>query len=96
MEVSLNNLNDKEKAVFHTLSDKEKSVVGKVAQKKQHVLERFPLLFTLLGSFGLVATFYGFEHLIDKSTLLSENPLILLGLGVSTLVFTGTLYKKLG
>lgn len=96
MAISIKHLNDKEKAVFQTLTDKEKSVVEKITQKKHNVLDRFPLLFTLLGSFGLVATFYGFEHLIDKSVLLSENPLILLGLGVSTLIFTGTLYKKLG
>lgn len=92
----LKNLTEREKAVIQTLTDKEKTVVNKLAQKKQHVLERFPLLFTLLGAFGLVATFYGFEHLIDKSELLSNNPLILLGIGVFTLIFTGKLYQKLG
>lgn len=96
MAIPLKNLTEKEKAVFQSLSEREKSVVEKITTKKRHVLDRFPLLFTLLGSFGLVATFYGFEHLIDTSALLSENPLILLGLGVSTLVFTGSLYKKLG
>lgn len=68
----------------------------KLFEKKQSVFERFPLIFTLLGAFGLVATFYGFERLIDKVDLLANNPLILLGVGVSILVITGTLYKKLG
>lgn len=81
---------------FKNLSEKEKAVVQKIAEKKQGVLDRFPLLFTLLGTFGLVATFYGFEALIDKIDLLSNNPFILLGVGVLTLIFTGTLYKKLG
>lgn len=79
-----------------TIRDKEQVMVQKIVHTKQNVLERFPLLFTLLGTFGLVATFYGFEHLIDKVALFSENPFILLGMGVLTLVFTGTLYKKLG
>ena len=96
MAKSLDQLTEKEKAVVQTLTEKERAVAGKLARTKQNVLDRFPLLFTMLGTFGLVATFYGFEHLIDKSEFLSENPFILLGIGVSTLLFTGTLYKKLG
>lgn len=75
---------------------KEGEVVKAIEQKRQSVFSRFPLVFTLLSTFGLVATFYGFEHLIDKSRLLSDNPLILLGVGIGTLIFTGALYKKLG
>jgi hypothetical protein len=63
--------------------------------RKEAVFTRFPLLFTLLGAFGLVATFYGFEKVIDQ-TGLSDNPWILLAIGLVVLVFTGTLYKKLG
>jgi len=66
----------------------------KIAEKRRAVFQRFPLLFTLLGAFGLVATFYGFEGVMDK-TGLSENPIILLIIGVLVLGFTGTLYKKL-
>jgi hypothetical protein len=65
------------------------------AEKKQAVFQRFPLLFTLLGAFGLVATFYGFEGVMDK-TGLSDNPWILLALGIIILIFTGTLYRRLG
>lgn len=67
----------------------------RLEQKRQGVFHRFPLLFTMLASFGLVATFYGFEGLIDKIDLLADNPIILLGMGVLTLIATGTLYKKL-
>jgi len=70
-------------------------VVGKLTSKRNSAFNRFPLLFTLLGTFGVVATFYGFERLIDKSEILSENPFILLGAGVLTLILTGSLYKKL-
>jgi uncharacterized membrane protein len=67
----------------------------KIQERKEAVFTRFPLLFTLLGAFGLVATFYGFEKVIDQ-TGLSENPWILLAIGLVVLIFTGTLYKKLG
>ena len=66
-----------------------------LAEKRQAVFQRFPLLFTLLGAFGLVATLSGFQGVMD-TTGLSENPIILLGLGVAILLLTGTLYKKLG
>lgn len=73
----------------------EHAVADRVVSVKQSVFARFPLLFTLLGTFGLVGTYYGFEHLIDQVTLFRDNPIILLGVGVGTLALTGTLYKKL-
>ncbi|HZX50292.1 MAG TPA: hypothetical protein VFE94_04100 [Candidatus Paceibacterota bacterium] len=66
-----------------------------VQEKRKAAFNRWPLLFTLLGAFGLVATFYGFEGVMDQ-TGLSENPWILLALGIGVLIFTGSLYKKLG
>lgn len=74
----------------------EKAVAQKLSEKRENVFQRFPLLFTLMGTFGLVATFYGFEGLIDKIELLANNPFILLGVGLTALILTGTLYKKLG
>ncbi|HEX9594531.1 MAG TPA: hypothetical protein VF996_00110 [Candidatus Saccharimonadales bacterium] len=87
----MNNKISKEAAV---LGAKEKELVGQIIKRKRAVFERFPLVFTLLGSFGLVATFYGFERLID-STALADSPWLLLGTGVLTLIVTGSLYKKL-
>lgn len=74
----------------------EEHVVKRLAEGRNNAVQRFPLLFTLLTAFGVVATFYGFEHLIDQISWLSENPLILLSVGIGTLVLTGALYKKLG
>jgi hypothetical protein len=73
----------------------EERVVGGLLRRRQNAFHRFPLLFTLLATFGLVSTLYGFERLIDKVTFLSDNPFILLGVGILTLIITGTLYKKL-
>lgn len=73
----------------------EARVVDRLLKRRQSAFQRFPLLFTMLTTFGLVATLYGFERLIDKVEYLSDNPFILLGVGLVTLIITGTLYKKL-
>lgn len=75
---------------------REAEVAQVLGKKRESVYARFPLLFTLLSTFGLVATYYGFEHIIDNIKFLSDNPFILLALGVSTLWVTGALYRKLG
>jgi|AntDeeMinimDraft_6_1070357.scaffolds.fasta_scaffold13734_2 hypothetical protein len=62
----------------------------------QHTaFERFPLVFTLLGTFGLVATLYGFEGVLDGIDVFAENPLLMLIFGVLLLVGTGSLYRQL-
>lgn len=87
--------NKKENRPFPTPLEMERRAWGKFEEKKQAVFARFPLLFTLLGTFGLVATLYGFEGIIDRIDPLNENPVIMLGVGLATLAFTGTLYKVL-
>ena len=77
------------------LIEKEKAIAHRIDERRRAVFERFPLIFTLLGSFGLVATFYGFEGIINRIDVLAEKPYILLGTGIMTLILTGTLYKKL-
>lgn len=75
---------------------KEGTVIGKVfIERPRSALQRFPIIFTLLGAFGLVATFYGFEKVMDK-TGLAENPPLLLAVGIFLLVLTGSLYQRLG
>lgn len=56
---------------------------------------KYPLIFVLLSSFGLVATFYGFEKVIDNTPFFVENPNMILATGIVVLVITGTLFKKL-
>lgn len=74
----------------------EAHVVKKLAEERNNAVAKFPLLFTVLTTFGIVATFYGFEHLIDQSQWLSDNPITLLAVGLGTLLVTGALYQKLG
>ena len=80
----------------HEIKEAELKVVKELEKSRDNAYQRFPLLFTMLAAFGLVATFYGFEHMIDSIPILANNPLILLGVGIGSLVVTGTLYKKLG
>lgn len=67
----------------------------KVEKIQKTYSEKYPQLFALGGAFGLVSTFYGFEKLIDKVGLFENNPWILLAVGLSLLVITGSFYNKL-
>jgi hypothetical protein len=73
----------------------EERFIRKAAAERDLVETKFPLIFGLLITFGFVSTLYGFEKLIDRVDLFIENPWILLGMGVTTLILTGAAYKKL-
>lgn len=88
-------MNENNTPITSTIKEKESHVLKALDQKRQNAVQRYPLFFTLLGAFGLVATFYGFEGIIDNIDFLANNPIILLAVGVITLAITGTLYKKL-
>jgi|GEM_PF-1049625 len=70
--------------------------VDKLFAPRKAVLARFPLLFTLLVTFGLTATIYGFEKLVDRVAYLNDHPFVLFLMGLAILTFTGSLYKRLG
>ncbi len=71
------------------------SLTGKAKRMRDTAFTRFPVVFALLTTFGLVATFYGFEKVIDEIAFFSENPVTVLSAGLLVLALTGTLYKKL-
>ena len=77
------------------LTEKERRIVRRIIEERQKATDKHPLPFTLLASFGLVATFYGFERVIDKINFLANNPYVLLLVGIGLLTITGTLYSKL-
>lgn len=72
-----------------------KEIDSYLAPARESILKRFPVLFSLLVTFGLATTFLGFEKIVSQISFLDQNPLLLLILGVSILAATGTLYKKL-
>ena len=71
------------------------SVSKRVLGIRDSAFTKYPLIFVLLSSFGLVATFYGFEKVIDNIPFFVENPNMILISGILVLIITGTLFKKL-
>jgi hypothetical protein len=62
---------------------------------RKKVSQRYPVLFLLLATSGVIATSLGLEQVLLQYSIFAQNPLLLLSLGVLILIFTGTLYKKL-
>lgn len=77
------------------LTQAEHRLVAKLGAERRLAETKFPLLFGLATTFGLVSTLYGFEKLIDQSRWFSNNPWALLVVGLSVLIFTGAAYRKL-
>lgn len=77
-------------------TDIDDKIIEKARKKRESVAERYPLVFALLGTVGLVSTFYGFEKIIDQMPLFVNNPWILLVIGLATLSITGLALRKLG
>jgi len=72
----------------------EKSIEKKLKRDKK-ALQRHPVLFGFLGTFGLVAVFVGLEEIIRQIPYLYNNPYMLTLFGVIILFFTGALYRLL-
>ena len=81
--------------IIATIQKELRREIKRLVVRRQSVFDRFPLIFTLLVAVGGVATFSGINKLVEKVDWLSRNPWWLLGFGLSILVLTGTLYKKL-
>lgn len=73
----------------------KKTIETHIAPVRLSVLKRYPVLFSLLVTFGLATTYYGFEKILSQSEVLNQYPLLILGIGVVILTFTGTLFKKM-
>jgi hypothetical protein len=74
----------------------EKTIGTYIEPVRKSIFRRFPILFSLLVTSGVTATFLGIEKLILKYQIFETSPELILLLGISILAFTGTLYKKLG
>jgi hypothetical protein len=81
---------------YTTFTDAEKKLLQLLSKHRDHAAKKFPLGFALIATFGLVATLQGFQKLIERIPLLAHNPWISLAVGVSTLIASGAVYRKLG
>jgi hypothetical protein len=71
------------------------TVDGYIEPVRKSVLKRFPVVFALLVTFGVTATFLGLERIILKFDILDKYPELILIMGIIILALTGKLYKKL-
>ena len=86
---------DRVAAEIRKLEEMGGSITGVAEEFRDSAFEKFPIIFVFLSTFGLVATFYGFEKVIDQISYFEENPHMVLVAGIITLGLTGTLFKKL-
>ncbi|MCD5381296.1 MAG: hypothetical protein LR008_01840 [Candidatus Pacebacteria bacterium] len=80
----------------HIVGATEKKFEATMSPIRDSIFKRFPVLIGLSVTFGLTATIVGVEQILLQYSVLKENPWIIFSLGIGTLIFTGTLYKKLG
>ena len=64
-------------------------------RRSRSVFGRYPLLFSLLTTFGVVSILYGFDDILNEIPLTHDHPVIPLIIGILILVGTGSLYKRL-
>lgn len=81
--------------VEHFMSKTTATVDTYIAPVRTSAVKRYPVLFSLLVTFGVAMTFLGFEKIVAQVAFLENNPILLLIIGISILALTGTLYKKL-
>ena len=84
------------KAQIENISKQEEKILNILRSERHRAKKKFPLVYALTATFGLVATIAGFNRVIEKIDFLDSNPFILVILGVGILITTGAAYKKLG
>ncbi len=80
----------------NTAGKVEKDIEHLIQPVQQSVFTRFPILFTLLVTFGVSTTFLAIEKIVLSIPYLNSHPFVMLVIGLGVLIVTGTLYKKLG
>ena len=72
-----------------------RSINNYMQKRGRSVFGRYPLLFSLLGTFGVVLVLHGFDRIIGGIPFLNDRPMLLLAIGIVILALTGTLYKRI-
>ena len=90
-----NYLSKLESRVFDLMHNVPESVHEVFKRHRRTAFERHPFLFSTLGLFGLVATWQGFDDIVERIDYFDAYPSVLLGIGLLILLFTGRLYRHL-
>jgi hypothetical protein len=72
-----------------------KDMNEKMNKRSGSLVGRYPLTFTLLALFGVVAVSEGIKGILENIVIFKEEPLLLLVTGLFILTILGSLYKKL-
>lgn len=83
------------KTDLERLSKREEKLITLLREEREKTKQKFPLFYALTATFGLVATISGFGKWIDHVDFLRENPIVLIVIGVTILIVTGTAYRKI-
>lgn len=82
-------------AVQHLLTEITTDVEKQIVPIRKSILKRFPTLFLLSVTFGFSLVVYSIEIILTQHGFVLDYPWVSLGIGVSVLAITGTLYRKL-
>jgi hypothetical protein len=82
-------------SVQEVITEVEHGMEERLAPVRKNLIERFPVLFMFITTAGFVLVLFSMEAIFADWVLLQQYPWVTLGIGVSILVTTGTLYKKL-
>lgn len=77
------------------IDDRLEHIVEVLQKRRDNAFVRYPFAFGVIITFGLVATFYGMEKIIDSIPFLQDKPWMVFLVGISTLAISGALYRKL-
>lgn len=82
-------------SIDSTVVEATKKIDTLVSPTRSTFAKRYPTLFSLLATLGVIMTFLGIEQILLTADILERHPMLILALGVAILALTGTLYKKL-
>ncbi len=82
-------------SIDSTVVEATKKIDTLVSPTRSTFAKRYPTLFSILATLGVIMTFLGIEQILLTADILERHPMLILALGVAILALTGTLYKKL-
>ncbi len=86
--------NKTELDILHEVEKLTRKLNNYMEAQSHSVLGRYPITFTLLALFGVVAVSEGLKGVIEDLGF-AGHPVYMLLAGLAILVITGSLYKKL-
>lgn len=76
-------------------SEVEQKFIHRIVEKRQKAAKKYPLVFGIIATIGVVVLLYGFNKIIDANQFLSSRPWLLVVIGLTILITSGAAYRKL-